>query len=361
MSAFAVLVWHYQHFSFVAYNSTAFVAAQQPFYSILRVFYDYGFYGVQFFWCVSGFIFLGKYGGPIAHKIVSGRQFFVLRFSRLYPLHLATLLLVAFLQVLYFQYHHYYFVNPTNDSAHFVLHLFFASNWGFERVYSFNGPIWSISVEVLVYAFFFVTVRCVGTSPVLNIGILILCVLARKMRIDLPILDCLGFFYSGGLSALALQHLEKTRYRRFLRALSLGVAVFVPITVYMLEVSVPKYVVHFALMAYIPTLLYCAASDLNAGPRMQHIISAAGSLTYSSYLIHFPLQLLIALCFSYFNALIPFYSPSFFVAFMAATLMCSRLIYRYFEMPAQTYIRDRCGAAPISGIDWPLPIWSRYR
>ena len=181
------------------------------------------------FWGVSGFIFFWKYGCPIANKIVSGSRFFVLRFSRLYPLHLATLLLVALLQAIYFHYNHYYFVNPTNDSAHFVLQLFLASNWGSERVYSFNGPVWSISVEVLAYAFFFVAVRYVGTEPALNIGIIFLCVFARKMRIDSPILDCLGFFYSGGLSALALLHVEKTKYHSLLKVLSFGVAVCVPI------------------------------------------------------------------------------------------------------------------------------------
>lgn len=48
-----------------------------------------------------------------------------------------------------------YFVYPNNDIKHFLLNLFFASSWSFESGHSFNGPIWSVSVEVLLHALFF--------------------------------------------------------------------------------------------------------------------------------------------------------------------------------------------------------------
>ncbi len=56
-SAVAVLVFHYQHFAFSGGEQVNFVAREQPFYSVLHLFYNYGFYGVQVFWCISGFIF----------------------------------------------------------------------------------------------------------------------------------------------------------------------------------------------------------------------------------------------------------------------------------------------------------------
>ena len=45
VAAFAVLVWHYQHFAF---DGAAIVVQreQQPFYAPLRLFYEYGWYGV---------------------------------------------------------------------------------------------------------------------------------------------------------------------------------------------------------------------------------------------------------------------------------------------------------------------------
>ena len=360
-SAVAVLIWHYQHFAFVAYTPTNFLVTQQPFYSVFGWFYDYGFYGVQVFWCISGFIFFWKYGIPIHNNIVGAKQFFILRVSRLYPLHITTLLFVAGLQLVYFHLNHFYFLNPTNDFFHFLLQLFFGSDWGFERGLSFNGPIWSISVEVLVYAVFYGTVRFIGTSPVVNLGILVLCVLAKKIHIDSPVIECLAFFYSGGLSALALQHFEKTKYHKFLKTITVGIAVFVPIVVSVFHIYAPKYVVHFALVAYIPTLLYCVASDLHASPKVQQAIATAGSVTYSSYLIHFPLQLVIATLFSYLGQPIPFYSSGLFIAYIGITLCSSVAIYRHFEMPAQAYIRRRLHAPQAMRVGWVPPNWVRLR
>jgi len=360
-SAFAVLIWHYQHFAFVAYRLTQFEAARQPFYPAFKWLYDYGFYGVQVFWCISGFIFFWKYSAPIATKLVDAKEFFVLRFSRLYPLHITTLLLVALLQLVYFHYNHFYFVNPSNDSKHFFLQLFLASSWGFERGYSFNSPIWSISVEVLVYVFFFGTARFLGTSPALNIVVLLLCVILRKMHVDSPVVECIAFFYSGGLSALALQHFSKTKYHTGLKILAACIAVLVPILVYTSGMLWPKYLIHFALLTYIPTLLYCLANDFPAGPKMQHVIAIAGSVTYSSYLIHFPLQIVIALAFGYFNKPIPFYNAYFFVAFITTTFSCALLVFRYVEMPAQAYIRNTWMPAHATPVSWGSPNWIRIR
>jgi peptidoglycan/LPS O-acetylase OafA/YrhL len=53
-------------------------------------------------------------------------QFVMLRFSRLYPLHLATLLIVAALQWLYDVQHGETFVYLVNDPAHFTMNLLFA-------------------------------------------------------------------------------------------------------------------------------------------------------------------------------------------------------------------------------------------
>ncbi len=165
LSAFAVLVFHYQHFQFRDGTlSPDFQRTRQPFYSALSFVYEQGFHGVQLFWCISGFIFFWKYRETLAGRRLSGRRFFVLRFSRLYPLHLATLLLVSLLLVLYHRTNGGVFVYRYNDLRHFVLQLFMASNWGFQKGDSFDGPIWSISVEILVYALFYAALVFVGKS-----------------------------------------------------------------------------------------------------------------------------------------------------------------------------------------------------
>jgi peptidoglycan/LPS O-acetylase OafA/YrhL len=341
ISAFAVLFWHYQHFSFIAYKPSDFVTEQQPFYSIFSFFYNYGFFGVQVFWCISGFIFFWKYRDTIANKLISSKQFFVLRFSRLYPLHILTLLLVLSLQIAYFLQKHYFFVLQHNDAKHFMLQIFFASNWGFQNGGSFNVPIWSLSVEVLIYILFFLFLRIFGRSIYINIGIVLLCVIAKMAKVPSPIIDCLTFFYIGGFSAIAFQHIEKSKYKKLFDSLSIIFVILAPPATLILKLHEFRYFSVLFLMIYTPVLLYCAAHDFKTHPAIKNFIEMIGNLTYSSYLMHFPIQLLIALFCIYAHIAIPFYSNIFFVFFMTFTLLISYFIYRFFEKPAQTIIRNR--------------------
>src|SRR5687768_15414622 len=88
-SALAVLVFHYSHFAHIDVKSVN--TGPTPCCALLWPFYDYGLYGVQLFWWIIGYIFFWKYGAAIRSRAVAARDFFWLRFSRLYPLHLATL------------------------------------------------------------------------------------------------------------------------------------------------------------------------------------------------------------------------------------------------------------------------------
>jgi len=75
----------------------------QPFYWLLWPLYDYRRYGVQVFWAISGYIFFWKYKDQIARGSIEAGEFFVLRLSRLYPLHFVTLITVAALQFAFFR------------------------------------------------------------------------------------------------------------------------------------------------------------------------------------------------------------------------------------------------------------------
>src|ERR1700744_1926450 len=79
VAAFAVLIWHYQHFSYVADKPVGFVTSELPFYGLLRPFFEAGEYGVWVFWCISGFIFFWKYREPISNSAIGGWTFFVFR------------------------------------------------------------------------------------------------------------------------------------------------------------------------------------------------------------------------------------------------------------------------------------------
>jgi peptidoglycan/LPS O-acetylase OafA/YrhL len=341
--AVAVLFWHYQHFAFISDTAVGFVKGHQPLYPEFRLFYDNGYQGVPVFWCISGFIFFWKYKQAIAERVVGPKKFFILRFSRLYPLHFATLMLVAALQIVYLARTGFFFVFQKNDLLHFVLQLFMASNWTSltPEGDSFDGPIWSVSVEILVYCGFFLLLRYVGKSAWLNVGIILACLVAKVARVPSPIVDCLAFFYIGGLSAITMRHFEATKYRKFLAIVALCAVILVPVAVLSTHLNEHEHFSFLFRMAYIPVLLYVFAQNVPVSRGIQKFVEAAGNMTYSSYLIHFPIQLAIAIYFSWVGRSVPYEGLAFFCGFFCVTLLAAYFIFRWFEVPAQSWIRSR--------------------
>jgi peptidoglycan/LPS O-acetylase OafA/YrhL len=341
ISAFSVLVWHYQHFFYIKNKPTNFVKEYQPLYHFLSPFYNYGYLGVSVFWCISGFIFFWKYRETISSKTITYKKFFVLRFSRLYPLHFVTLMLVVFLQAVYEYKTEYFFVYQNNDIAHFIYQIFLASNWGFENGASFNGPIWSISVEVLVYCFFFLVLQKISKSFLVNGAVLLICLSAKYFNVTNVIFNCLAFFYVGGFSAISFKYIQNTKYAKQISYIFLFFLVTYPLFVYIADIYQHKYFRTFFLMSYLPVVLFISAQRFRVEPFIQKTIEAAGNVTYSSYLIHFPLQLAITICFMFAEKEIPYYSEVFFAGFIFITFFASHYIYKLFELPVQSQIRKK--------------------
>ena len=95
-AAVAVLFYHYMHFAMIGTDHERYFEYldYQPARAAFAILYDWGFYAVQLFWMISGFVFAAVYFGREA----TTREFVVNRFARLYPLHFLTLLVVAVLQ-----------------------------------------------------------------------------------------------------------------------------------------------------------------------------------------------------------------------------------------------------------------------
>ena len=345
LTAFAILVYHYRHFSFVADASVGLELARLPLYWFLRAFFNSGAFGVWVFWCISGFIFFWKYRDPIAERAVGGWTFFTLRFSRLYPLHLVMLLLVALLQTVYFNLRGAYFVYQDNDLPHFLTQLFMASEWGITHGETFDGPIWSVSVEVLVYLLFFLMLRATR-SWWLNAGIIAVCFAALHFKASGHVTNCLALFYAGGLAAAARRSADASRFRNAIDACAWLVPIVVmPLVIYALNDRLDDF--DLALfVGFTPVLLFCLSREFALPKPLQAAIVAAGNMTYSSYLIHFPLQLAIMICFALAGRAVPIYSGALFAVYLLTTLLLSYVTFRFFEAPAQNLIRNAFRRSP---------------
>ena len=339
LTAFAILVFHYRHFAFVADEPVGLVPERLPLHGLLQVFHDFGAFGVWIFWCISGFIFFWKYRDPIADRSIDGWKFFVLRFSRLYPLHLITLLIVALLQLVYFGLQGSFFVYRENDLPHFLAQLFMASDWGIVHGDSFDGPIWSISVEVMVYFLFFLML--LGTrSWFLNVAVIVACLGAASLHVGSQITNCLALFYIGGLAAMARRAIASSSYRQAIESLAwLIVIVFPPLVASLPRDQLDRFDLALFL-AYTPVLLFCLSRAVMLPTSLQKAVEAAGNMTYSSYLLHFPIQLIVMIGFTMAGMAVPLYDVGFFAIYLATTLLASYFTYRAFEAPAQNLIRE---------------------
>ena len=332
LCALAVILWHYQQFFQLGVETGGSEApsdvSKYPFYSILSFFYLNGHHAVVIFWMISGFIFFWKYGLELHERKVSAYSFFMLRFSRLYPLHFFTLIIVAVLQVAYISSHRDYFIYNHNDVPHFLLQLVFASNWFGRLPLTFNGSVWSVSVEVLAYAFFFLMVHFFRPGLVLC---LVVAVVFKALDHFQPqnLFVCIEYFFVGGAVVRLIEKLNRTQSRI---AFWLCVAGIVAIGATRLGSGT---VIVFAFCCLTAFALLNEASGL----RFERI-SKLGDLTYASYLIHFPIQLALVLLLDRLGVSRGiFFSPLALIAFMAVTFGLSWVVFHGFEMPAQRRIR----------------------
>jgi peptidoglycan/LPS O-acetylase OafA/YrhL len=330
-SALAVLFFHYRHFAQVA-DTQVIQRSAVPFYGLLWPLYEYGLYGVQIFWGISGYIFFWKYGSAIRSGAVAARDFFWLRFSRLYPLHIATLIGVVGLQAIHRQVAGADFVYPASDPGLFVRQLLLATDWGTQSPFSFNGPIWSISAEVAVYAAFFALLRFFAPSTKLCLGVILAGLTVQLAGLNWVSVGCATYFFAGGLAALSPR--EWRRWAGLILVVLLAGCAAI-------GVAGDRGKLPTILLLTVPCLLMLMARGWSGLDRWQKPIKAAGNLTYSSYLLHFPLQLLVAIGVAASGIALPLASPLFLLAYITGTLAIAALSYRSFEVPLQRWLRQR--------------------
>lgn len=363
IASLAVVVWHWQHF-FCNGNTESIIynVEQQPFYSFLFLFYKKGFLAVELFFSLSGFVFFWLYSIKILENKINYKDFFVLRFSRLYPLHFFTLLIVASEQTVYHHYNNTFFIYLNNDLYHFTLNIFLISFWGFQNGNSFNGSVWSVSIEILLYIIFYIYSTYGGSRSIWRCLLIIIgsfCATIYLPRLAffplqiLPIIKGLFSFFMGGISFLLFDKVVKSKY-----SIKKITTIFTIMTIFFwfLAITFLKYnLIPSNIFSKLSTLSYYFVTGLlfpltiitlaifetnrgTLGRRFQFI----GDITYSSYLLHFPLQIIFVLFTNYFGIRQDFYYTSLsFFTFFIILIPFSLITFKFFEKPCQILIRKK--------------------
>jgi peptidoglycan/LPS O-acetylase OafA/YrhL len=339
IAALSVVFWHWQHFYFSTpqQQTAAADSSLQPLYSVFWPFYQSGFLAVDLFFCLSGFVFFYLYANVIRDGKMDGDSFALLRFSRLYPLHFATLIAVAALQAIYIRQHGAYFVYQANDAPQFVVHFLLISSWPPNFVYAFNGPIWSVSIEVMLYIAFFALCRVKLTAPVFLAA---LSIIGSIVFMRIPMVGR-GFhsFFLGGLCYYTVQRQQGGNNFRWIYLAACIAAIEAVSVVATIMRGHPRMAETLVVSAAFPALIVILALLEHRIERFTRPIGWIGNRSYSSYLLHFPLQLLLVVVAFSLGVTPDYASPLTLALFMMVLIALSLWSFYAFERPLQGYLR----------------------
>lgn len=356
LAALAVVFWHWQHFFFIGVQPTPIQLERLPLAVVLAPLYTSRWLALDLFFSLSGFVFFWLYSARVARGAVSFRDFFVLRLSRLYPLHIATLLMVAGGQWWFVAHSGGPFVYGNNDAWHFLLNVLFAPSWGLEKGFSFNGPIWSVSVEMLLYLAFFLLCRKLPIRAPLLLA-LSAAGFIFLAPLYLPVGRGVGSFFLGGCMYLAWRAVLAAPHSEIIQRVIAVTGVLawtgtlaatqielrsLPVVQPLFPAGAEYLSTYWTTVFLFPlTILWLALTETRHagfGRRWAWL----GDLSYSSYLLHFPLQMLtMALLMQTQATMGIFYSPVLMVLFFAVLMALALASHRWFEVPAQRALRAR--------------------
>lgn len=355
IAALLVVIYHFQHLAAFGQDPYTWTVALStlPFYALLKPIYLNGWMAVDLFFVISGFVFAWLYTKPIREHEIGAYRFFVLRLTRLYPLHALTLLVVAGLQFAYHARMGTFFVIPYNDAYHFLLNATFLQSWGLEKGPSFNGPSWSISVEILLYLLFFVACRLAIAWP--KRALLAVIVLGLAFQGGSPVI---GRGIAGYFAGVLIYHVFSACAGRadaralagwslaatgILWGVSLALSYADAITAAGEAVGRPEIAVFaaklgqrsFMTLVFPLTVFALAMAETSMTVRWR-AAAFLGEISYSSYLVHFPLQLVFAnfAAYGYVSAA-AIRSPASLILFSVILVPLSWAAYRFFELPMQ--------------------------
>jgi peptidoglycan/LPS O-acetylase OafA/YrhL len=370
VAALSVVIWYWQHFyAMTGTWQASWDRAAQPFFELLKPFYLVGWAAVDLFFALSGFVFFWLYSQAISAGQVKAWRFALLRFSRLYPLHFLTLLLILLLQTAFHSSTGAYFIFPSGDWGRFAAQLFMLQQWAPPSVdQTFNGPAWTVSIEAGLYVLFFGMCR-LGFSGVKSAFAVALAGILLLEWNEFIARGLMGFFL-GGIAYFAVERIRQSRRAKqityalcALAALLWSVAVFEPLYSplhnaaywaaghisddvgelyigYSDDIFQVLYVFGIIPVSVVALALSEAALQRRGLSEVYRQVSKLGDISFSTYMLHFPLQTACALLALHFGFTTKLFENGWtMIGFYAVLIALGALSYNFYEKPVQRLIR----------------------
>ncbi|MBS0476472.1 MAG: acyltransferase [Proteobacteria bacterium] len=285
-----------------------------------------GWTAVDLFFVLSGYVFAHVYLRGTDLETTRGQgAFWIARIARLYPLHLIMLLACAGL----------FRADSANSSFAFAAHLLMAQALVAPVGHTFDGPTWSLSVEMLCYTVFAfaaaggwrvlrgVTLAAIGLGFA---GILTFGASPQLATASVIARGLFGFFIGQLLWRGRAHHA---------RAPTLALAAALAAGLWLSTAARAGPVLPLTLLAW-PALLLLGLRLplLSAKP-----LTWLGDRSYAIYLLHIPMIDFVAFSTGGVRggdmAIVAAH-----IGFAACTLAAADLTYRRFELPARKWVRD---------------------
>jgi len=345
VAALAVAVFsHYQHFGGDK--------SKYPYASSLPAswLYTHSWLAVDLFFVLSGIVLTYRYFEPLTRRLISGREFFVLRLSRLYPLHVATLLVCAAVEwpllaegkptVVY---------EHNNDLYHFFLHLTYLHSGWFEQGWSYNMPSWSVCSEVFVYVLFYAfATRLPKGYGYAGLATMFVGMAVIMMKWSIPLFNysmaraMVGFF-AGSFLYFGMREAERAGKARALGLGALGgfaaiaaLAAWIGYDRWITGEPLPHALIVFPLAIVASSMVPPLAKLFSLRP-----FTFLGDISYAVYLMHVPLQMVTLTIAQRSGIKLPITEPWFLFAYAAVLVVASAAAHYGFERPARSWLRDR--------------------
>ena len=273
-AAFAVVVYHMRDYSLAGLRGGPLEKAHLA---------------VDLFFVLSGFILAHVYGEAFTEKRSSLRAFFVARLARVYPAHLAMmivfLLYVAYLGSIGFSYN-----AERYRPESFLWHATLLDAWGIDRGLTWNFPAWSISAEFSAYLIFpFIVGPLMRLPPRIAAYLLLLLIgafalLNGPLRLtdrtfDFSIVRILPEFIMGLLAYRARDYLVA-----FVGSTNVAFVSAIVILVVFIWTMAPDLLIVASFVALI--VLGAAITGSLAAAVTWHPLIYLGEISYSLYLVH---------------------------------------------------------------------------
>lgn len=315
-----------------------------------------GYLWVDFFFLLSGFIIAHVYGNSLAgqHKTQAVRQYLWARFTRLYPLHLFTLLVLVVMSSLVG--HWLPQVIDGSWKTYFAWsalpsHLLFTNAMNQHVYLSWNMVSWSIGAEWWTYVaaiavLAFVPVRALGYWVLLMLcgalGLVTLVYSLPEKNLDITFnygfVRCLCEFVIG----LGLYRLYQRRLlaRLLARDILLGVLTLIILVIF-----------HWRLPDLLVVPVFCvlilaAAYNQTRVARLLNLrwLQYLGDISYSVYLVHGIWFMVFWFAFPFLKLqlgdalLAPLWAWLYALVFVLLTLGSAHFTHRYIELAGRRWL-----------------------